>query len=366
MRSSTAPNLSMKESKIPIENLYFLLCYAWDRLEERDLVNIAAKDHSQLLDLLANVLLNGTTYLLKRGLDHDYLPHSLTYAGVKGKLLLPQTLKRNLLPHNQTVCEFDEFSPNILHNQILKTTIECLLRCEGIEKGLQSGLRKLIPRFGGVASLPLTEKHFRAVRLHRNNAFYGFLLDICEVIHQNLLVNEQTGTYQFRDFWRDAKQMARLFEAFVRNFYRKEIPTAKVYRENIRWQVETSQADYRLLPTMQTDISIELPSRKVLIDTKFYVETFQQYFDAQKIHSQHLYQLFAYLQNHPDAQEGILLYPVVNQKISATYQQHQQKIRVETIDLNQPWRQIRADLLQILLPLASLDPSEGVQEPFIY
>lgn len=356
----------MKESKIPIENLYFLLCYAWDRLEERDLVNVSANEHSHLLDLLVNVLLNGTTYLLKRGLNHDYLAQLHTHAGVKGKLLLPQTLKRNILSQNQTVCEFDEFLPNILHNQILKTTIECLLRCEGLAKDLQNRLQKLTVRFGAVTSLSLTEKHFRTIRLHRNNAFYGFLLDVCEVIHQNLLVNEQTGTYQFRDFWRDSKQMARLFEAFVRNFYRREIPKAKVYRENIRWQVETSLADYRLLPTMQTDISIELPTRKVLIDTKFYTETFQQYFDAQKIHSQHLYQLFAYLQNHPDAQEGILLYPVVNQKISATYQQHQQKIRVETIDLNQPWQQIRDDLLQILLPLTSFDPSEGVQELFIY
>jgi hypothetical protein len=47
--------------------------------------------------------------------------------------------------------------------------------------------------------------------IHRNNRFYGFLLDICRLVWLNLLPNEQTGTWTFRDFFRDnARQMGHL------------------------------------------------------------------------------------------------------------------------------------------------------------
>ena len=59
--------------KVPIQNIYYLLCYAWDKLEERDLVDVSMSDYTQLADLFAKVLINGTTYLFKKGLDRDYI-----------------------------------------------------------------------------------------------------------------------------------------------------------------------------------------------------------------------------------------------------------------------------------------------------
>ncbi|MFN8353364.1 MAG: hypothetical protein U0Y10_02875 [Spirosomataceae bacterium] len=333
---------------IPIENIYFLLCYAWDKLDERDIVSVQAQEHTQLLDLLTRVLLNGTTYLLKRGIDRQYLPQQHAYAGVKGKFLLGETLKHPSLMATHTQCEFDEFSVDILHNQLLYTTLRHLLRCEDVHQGLHQSIRSLLPKLSGIQEVTLSERLFQSVRLHRNNAFYGFLMNCCELIHQNLLLNEQTGKYRFRDFWQDERQMARLFEAFVRNFYKRELSDARVYREDIRWQMEATATDLSLLPKMQTDISIEWHNRKTLIDTKFYSETLRTYFDAQKIHAPHLYQLFAYLQNHPDAQEGILLYPVVSHQVGAAYQRGTQRIRVETIHLAQPWQSIREDLLRLV------------------
>ena len=59
--------------KIPIENIYFLLCYAWDKLAERDVVAVDAIDSTSLADLFARVLINGTNHLLKRGFDRGYV-----------------------------------------------------------------------------------------------------------------------------------------------------------------------------------------------------------------------------------------------------------------------------------------------------
>ena len=54
---------------IPIQNIYYLLCYAWDKLAERDIVDVQPIDQTTLTDLFAQVLINGTHHLVKRGFD---------------------------------------------------------------------------------------------------------------------------------------------------------------------------------------------------------------------------------------------------------------------------------------------------------
>jgi len=53
--------------KIPILNIYYLLCYAWNQLEESEIVNVNTEDSTTLLDLFARVLVSGTNHILKRG-----------------------------------------------------------------------------------------------------------------------------------------------------------------------------------------------------------------------------------------------------------------------------------------------------------
>ena len=44
----------MKDRKIPIANIYYLLCYAWSHVEERDVVRLEEIDGLQRVhDLLA-------------------------------------------------------------------------------------------------------------------------------------------------------------------------------------------------------------------------------------------------------------------------------------------------------------------------
>ena len=73
---------------IPIENIYYLLCYAWNKLDEKDHVSVSVDDKTEILDLLSKVLINGTRILLKRGLDKNYISQTNELTGVKGKLEL--------------------------------------------------------------------------------------------------------------------------------------------------------------------------------------------------------------------------------------------------------------------------------------
>lgn len=333
---------------IPIQNIYYLLCYAWNKLEERDLVEVSAEESPDLLNLLARVLLNGTKTLLKRGLVKQYLTETEIYQGIKGKLEVGQSLRKNLFAKGLAVCEYDEISVNILSNRILKTTLQNLYKTEGLEVNLQREIKAVIWRMDEVSKILITEEIFKQVRIHRNNSFYDFLLNISELIYQNLLPNQEKGHFKFKDFLRDERQMARLFEEFIRNFYKIEVPQAKVYREDLRWKMSGESNTF--LPKMQTDISIKLGDRKLIIDAKYYTETLQKYYNSEKIHSQHLYQLFAYLKNQENSQaEGILIYPTTEKSLSLLYRHEGHKIRIETLNLNQDWQGIKEDLIKIIL-----------------
>jgi 5-methylcytosine-specific restriction enzyme subunit McrC len=179
---------------------------------------------------------------------------------------------------------------------------------------------------------------------------------VCQIVNDNLFIDESSGQYKFKDFLREEKAMARLFEAFVRNFYKNEQSLFKVGREDIKWKFTAeNDNDMSMLPIMSTDISLQSSTRKIIIDTKYYKEALKARYDKEKINSNNLYQLFSYLINQESELdgrtlecEGILLYPVVEKGFDFSYKFENHKIRVMSIDLNQEWYGIKKDLLGIL------------------
>ena len=80
---------------IPIQNIYYLLCYAWNKLEQREEVNVNNISTTELVDLFAKVLINSTAKVLKRGLDRYYVEQEQEIGGIKGKLNLTNSIKQN-------------------------------------------------------------------------------------------------------------------------------------------------------------------------------------------------------------------------------------------------------------------------------
>lgn len=327
--------------QIPIENIYYLLCYAWNKLDEKDRVSIDIDDKTELLDLFAKILINAGKMLLKRGIDKDYVDHTTDLAGIKGKLEISQTLKSNLLSKQRTICTFDEFTANILSNQILVTTIYRLIRTKGLDKQLKIDLRNLLRMFAEVDQLELKSSLFKQVKINRNNYLYGFIINVCQIIYENTLPSEEKGIFKFSDFTRDENKMNQLFESFVRNFYRiEQSKFNSVRKEGIKWQFTATENDNQYLPQMITDITLENEFEKIIIDAKYYRETMTLNYDKEKIKSANLYQLFSYLLNQQDNDSktlhasGILLYPTIEKEYDLQFKYGNHNIHIRTLNLN--------------------------------
>ena len=349
---------------IPIENIYYLFCYAWNRFEEAQSVPLGASPSPDLPNLLGRVLLHGTRALLRRGLDRNYQDCSDEIATVRGRIDLGASLQLQARSIRRLVCEFDDLSHDLLHNQILKASLKRLARARTIEPQLAHELVLTARRMPDVSDIWLERSAFARVQLHRNNAYYDLNLKVAELAFDCLLPDPASGGFAFHDILRDETKMARVFEDFVRNFYRTEQRAFAVLPLTIPWEADAlSTTGAGRLPVMIVDIYLRSPDRRMIIDTKYYAKSLQQsLFGTPSFQSGNLYQLFSYLKNVTADQafancEGMLLYPQVGPCLRESYQIQGHPVTLATVNLAQPWPAIARDLIDLLTPVRVAAPA---------
>lgn len=105
---------------------------------------------------------------------------------------------------------------------------------------------------------------------------------------------------------------------------------------------------------MKTDISLRNKNRTIIVDTKYYQSALQERFGTKRLHSENLYQIFAYLKNlekngRPDeSAQGILLYPTTTEHFDVKFRAGTHCLRAVTIDLADDWSSIHNCLLSLL------------------
>ena len=184
--------MTMTAPRIPIQNLYYLLCYAWNRLPQGKLVDVSGVPATELANLFAHVLCQGIDHMKRRGLEQGYELREDELPGVRGRLDILRTARRHLAAHGRAACRLDELTPNTLPNRILKTTLRRLSNTGGLRDDLRKRVGVLHRDLRGITETTLNARAFRAVQ-HANNRFYRFLLNVCEFIHGACLPDPEGG-----------------------------------------------------------------------------------------------------------------------------------------------------------------------------
>lgn len=345
---------------IPILNIYYLLSYAWDRLDEAKPKEVSQTDNENIINLFAKVLSNRTSHLLSRGLDRGYIDNQEILGVVRGKINITSTISKNLMSKLKVDCTFDELSYNVIHNRILKSTIDALLRSDELTKDIREQLKLSYMKFPSeIEMMSVRKESFKGLQFYRNNFFYDFLMKICELIHDNYLTDEASGKKIFQDFSRDEIKMRKVFESFIERFYKRHSDKHgyKVFGQSVvNWyNVTADDISKKYLPQMRPDIILEKEDKKIILDTKYYKEALKKHYEKKRISSSNLYQMYAYMKNMAandsafENCEGILLYPAVDKNFDgAMWDLDGHKLYAKTINLNQDWKSIKTDLINLL------------------
>ena len=337
---------------IRIQNIYYMLAYAFQVLNEQGYKNIGTEKFENTAELFAAILSRGISLQIKRGLGKDYVVKTEPLSTLRGKIDISDSLKTQAVFRKQLICSYDDFTVNTCMNRIIKSTVELLLRAD-ISKARKKALKKLMVFF---ADVDLTDLHSVNWNLHynRNNQSYRMLIAVCYLIVKGLLQTQADGKTKLMDFL-DEQRMHRLYEKFILEYYKKEFPQITANASQISWQLDDNVSDK--LPVMQTDIMLTRGNKIMIIDAKYYSRTMQVQFDKYTLHSGNLYQIFTYVKNkeaelsgQPHEVSGMLLYAKTDEEIfpNKDYRMSGNKISVRTLDLDCDFEIIKEQLNRIV------------------
>ena len=183
---------------IPIRNIYYMLAYAYQILQEKGYASLATEPFSNTADLLSAILVRGVSIQIKRGLYKSYLPENDLLSCPRGKISVSESVKRQSLSRQTLYCTYDVFSVNSYPNRILKSTMMLLLRSD-IPASRKKDLRRLLPYFVDAQLLYQNEIQWN-FRYDRNNQSYRMLLSICWLIWKGLLQMTTDGSTKLMEF----------------------------------------------------------------------------------------------------------------------------------------------------------------------
>jgi 5-methylcytosine-specific restriction enzyme subunit McrC len=336
-----------------------MLLYAWG---EADAVNRwrGEVEAAPSLDaLLASILARLIEQRLRIGLGRGYTLQERTIRGVRGRIDFTGSLKRLDFQRSAAHCRFYDFTLDIPRNQIVRAVLTRLAAIgrfgpnTNLAEALRQRLRRIVRDLGDVSVIEPRLETIARETLGRNDGDYRLMLAICELVLRREMPTEAAGYSTSIGIDRDTLTLHRVFERFVASLLRLRLDGWEVsVQKQLSWHAIQVSSH---LPVMKVDVLLrnKRTGRLVVVDTKFTPNSLivgqygKEIFDRN-----HLYQMYAYLRSqehcsnfHREA-EGVLLYPMVAASLSERVILQGHSIRLETVDLTQPWPAIEARIVR--------------------
>lgn len=346
---------------IPVRNIYYMLSYAFQVLNEQGYKKIAVEEFENTAELCAAILAKGISLQIKRGLEKEYVSNTEKLTALRGKIEITDSIKTQTVLQNQMICTYDDFPVNSYINRVIKSTVMLLLRSD-ITKKRKKELRKLMVYFSDVEEMDIHHINWN-MQFNRNNQTYRMLISVCYLVVNGLLQTQSNGAMKLMDFL-DEQRMCRLYEKFILEYYRREFPQIRANASQIPWQLDNDERSF--LPVMQSDIMLRYQEKTLIIDAKYYSRVMQMQFNKRTLHSANLYQIFTYVKNkeaeladQPHEVLGMLLYAKTDEDIFpiTEYRMSGNKICIWTLDLSQQFSEIKRQLNEIAEKYLGVKPA---------
>jgi 5-methylcytosine-specific restriction enzyme subunit McrC len=351
------------EYGIPIRNLWHMLMYAWNEVPLASAISLQDVESAPTLDaLFASLLLKLMRQRLRIGLGRDYQDEKHLLHGIRGRVNFSESLKRHAFEHEGAYCEFQGYSLNVPKNQIVRSTLMRMIQTGNFGPGrtaadeLRHRLRWITRLLNDVDLIELDLEFVRRQQAARHDRDYRLMLAICELILLRQMPLNASGSRTLPSVEHDALILHHIYERFVANFYRTHLAGWEVRSQKVIGWHEKNEV--RHLPSMRPDLFLHETSsaRMIILDTKFTAQSLKENpWGGKGFDSTHLYQLYAYLKTQEHLSEahahaaGILLYPAVNDvHLSERIELQGHTLRIESVDLTQPWQRIEQYLLNMV------------------
>ena len=247
--------------------------------------------------------LNEVQELLKKGLKSDYLTIEGNLTFFKGKFLINQHLKHNIIRKDRFYMAYDEFHINRPENRLIKTT---LLKLNKISSNGKNQLlaKRLLAEFEMVNQSTNIDKDFSLVKKDRNAQAYQSLMTWSQVFLKNKSFSTFKGTENVNAL---LFPMEKIFESYISKQLKNISSNYSGYKIETQKQTQylfDEPRKFRLKP----DIYISMNSNPYKVLDIKWKRLNTDFKNNYGISQADMYQMYAYAYKY-NVENIVLIYP---------------------------------------------------------
>lgn len=271
-------------------------------------------EHMNLYEIFINMYLQEVRQLVKRGIKSSYVGVEDNLNFYKGKLLVNEHIKRNMVHQERFYVRYDEYQVNRPENRLIKST---LLKLQNITSSAENSktIRQLLTSFEMLPPSINFDKDFSQIVIDRNTKDYAMLMQWSKVFLKNKSFTTFSGTENARAL---LFPMEKVFEAYVAQNMKKVF-------SKYHWNVSTQDKGHYLFNKLngenyrkfaiRPDLVVTRDDNSVVIlDTKW-KKLINDRCKNYGISQVDMYQMYAYAKKYGTS-EIWLLYPVSTDMIN--------------------------------------------------
>jgi len=262
-----------------------------------DFSNLKA-DRLNLFEIFIKMFVNEVTALTKQGLKSAYIPIEENERFYKGKLLVAQNIKFNLVSKERFFVRYDEFSLNRPENRLIKSTLKYLYGYTQ-DSDNKRNINRLLGMFEEINFSSNYDSDFSKCSDDRSVTHYQKTLSWAKIFLKKKTFTAFAGKNIAISL---LFPMEKIFESYIAELFRKNLSTD--------WTMSTQDKSYYLFDKpkafrLKPDIVLtdKNSSSKIVLDTKWKLLT-----QKEDISQSDMYQMYAYGKKY-SAKKVVLLYP---------------------------------------------------------
>lgn len=282
-----------------------------------------------LYEIFINMYLQEVKKLVKRGIKSTYVQQEDKLNYYKGKLLVSQHIKQNIVHAERFYVSYDEYHPNSPENKLVKATLLKLLKITTSNENAKV-IKQLLVTFELVDASINYHADLSKVHINRNNREYETLMQWSKVF----LFNKSFTTFSGRENGRALLfPMEKVYESYVAKYIKQVmIPEgwSVSIQDNGKYLFEEPQKF-----SIHPDIVLTKDGKTIIMDTKWK----RLHNDQNKnfgITQADMYQMYAYSKKY-NASEVWLLYPLneemIHYKKDISFKSDDVQVNVHFVDL---------------------------------
>lgn len=245
--------------KVSVTN-FFAMLGAGVSPDAFDHEHVTWSDTDELIDGVAYFAIRLIDSSTMRGLVHGYVPREERMRTIRGRLLVEEFARRPWSAA-EPQCRFDDFTADILENQLFRCTLQAMLSWPQLAPHVRREALRVLGRFDGVADTPAT-KHAAPTPITRLNEHYEDAMRLSRLVLQAMSLSHEAGDQQANSLMVD---MDDLFQRWIsQELDLRLAPDLRIESDEDIWLDEGRAV------TMAPDLVVRRGSEVVLVgDAKY-------------------------------------------------------------------------------------------------